>query len=500
MGVTSQELQTLQHIAAKTGTGEQAIVSMFENIQKARDEALKGNQEMITSFAKLGVSIADLSKLKSGELFSKVGAALNIPGGIRGSQDMFLRQAAQSVTGTPENVLDTVTYGINELGGNFEDAGNKLAAAGDIVKNEDVQQLSTVWAEILTSLKEAGVQLVPLANLLLPIVKIFVDALGALAEFLGGIAKLLIGIITLDSDKIMEGVKSIFGIILNGIFGILNIIPTLISGFLSLVAKLAKKVGLSGAASKIESLSGSIKELSEGYGEELNKTWGFGAGTAKRGQALGEAGAMIVSGGETALVKGGSQLALKGAVGAEKLGMVGTSGKLLNVGEKMEKYAAGGGMAGRLEEAAANKMSEVFSDMIIKSGKNPTHAELAAYRRASGMGSRAVFGAARVGALAEGLTPGIVKNNEMRGKGITPTSTSPIIPFASPLMSIPGMESGGANLRIGGMFGTATMRIINLNTRMVELLTMIQSNTSRVGVQPNAGRSGGFNTGNSGGI
>ena len=35
LGVTAEQLQTLQHIGSKTGTGESAMISLFENIQKS---------------------------------------------------------------------------------------------------------------------------------------------------------------------------------------------------------------------------------------------------------------------------------------------------------------------------------------------------------------------------------------------------------------------------------------------------------------------------------
>src|SRR5690242_9998151 len=50
LGISAEALQTLQLIAAKANAPEDAIIGMFENIDKARQEALKGNADLQASF------------------------------------------------------------------------------------------------------------------------------------------------------------------------------------------------------------------------------------------------------------------------------------------------------------------------------------------------------------------------------------------------------------------------------------------------------------------
>ena len=52
LGITAEQLQTLNIIASKTGTNQSAVIDMFTHVKDAAEAALSGNAEMIASFSK----------------------------------------------------------------------------------------------------------------------------------------------------------------------------------------------------------------------------------------------------------------------------------------------------------------------------------------------------------------------------------------------------------------------------------------------------------------
>lgn len=516
LGVTAEQLQTLQHIGSKTGTGESAMISLFENIQKSRDEALKGNMDLINSFQKLGVSIGDLAKLDTGKLFSKV--MTGIPEDIGNSNDQYMRTAANMVTGTPENVLATAKYG---MGGKTLDE-NTAGLSGDIASEETVQQLATVWSEIITSLKEAGVQLAPLAGFILVFVKILVEALGGVAEVVGGLFNFIKGVLTADTETIKSAVKSIGGIFLNMMFGVGKLVFDLLTAAANLVGGWVSKIpGMGKAGAGIKSFAAAAaSSYQEGVGQ-WNEMLGIGAGTQKRGGAVGETLGLVGTMGTSRVGKLGSSLAESGASTLESLGMGKLGAKLRDVGKKITDATeidtipsltkeGRGRFKKHYEEAREKTLGEegVTSSegKFFKGGKELTAEQADALEMT--IGNRALksadadtalqkmFGKTReiaggVGVGTLGLA-GLSEYDKLKKAGLTPKPGKPILPMGGSLFNVPNDSGGGPMLKFGGVFGISQMKVIKLNEQMVNLLTMIQQNTrptmwqatGRVGAAP----------------
>lgn len=509
LGVTAEQLQTLQHIGSKTGTGESAMISLFENIQKSRDEALKGNMDLINSFQKLGVSMGDLAKLDTGKLFSKV--MTGIPENIGNSNDQYMRTAANMVTGTPENVLATAKYG---MGGKGLDE-NTAGLSGDIASEETVQQLATVWAEILTSLKEAGVQLAPIAGFILVFVKLLVEGLGGLSEIIGGAFKMIQGILTGDLGKIQEAFTSIGGIILNMAFGLGKILIDLFAAIGNLIGGWVETFGGGKGIKKF------VKATTDRYSEGVkvaNEGLGIGEGTAKRGSAVGEVGGLLATMGSSTLNKGAAAMANKAGAMAESFGMEKMATKLKDIGSKLDLKELIPGtpetskrLAGHYGTAQKEIMEEqglTLGDkgQFFKGEKPLSSAEGAAiddsvaeralsradkdtklqklYNAGRGIGVGAAVGAAGLVGLSE--------YDKLKNAGLTPKPGKPILPMGGSLFDVPNDSGGGSMLKFGGVFGISQMKVIKLNEQMVNLLTMIQRNTQpqmwqatgRVGAAP----------------
>lgn len=518
LGVTAEQLQTLQHIGSKTGTGESAMISLFENIQKSRDEALKGNMDLINSFQKLGVSMGDLAKLDTGKLFSKV--MTGIPENIGNSNDQYMRTAANMVTGTPENVLATAKYG---MGGKGLDE-NAAGLSGDIASEETVQQLATVWAEILTSLKEAGVQLAPIAGFILVFVKLLVEGLGGLSEIIGGAFKMIQGILTGDLGKIKEAFKSIGGIILNMVFGLGKILIDLFAVIGNLIGGWVETFGGGKGVKKF------VKATTDRYSEGVkvaNEGLGIGEGTAKRGSAVGEVGGLLATMGASNVAKAGSTVAKGAGKGAEMLGLEKMGTKLKGLGDdilkkdpgyqlKKDAYAEAGVIKDKVRSRIMNQwdITKNKEGTYMRKGKPLNEKELEAFEsdvmQRAGEGADAGIKAnpknplskyiraekiKSFSALAAGSAAGLVGLSEydkLKNAGLTPKPGKPILPMGGSLFDVPNDSGGGSMLKFGGVFGISQMKVIKLNEQMVNLLTMIQRNTQpqmwqatgRVGAAP----------------
>lgn len=481
LGVTATQLQTIQHIASKTGTSEDAIVGMFSNIQKARDEAIKGNQQLVMSFQKLGVSMDDLMTSNTTQLFSKVMGGMGSD--IRVAS-MGTRSAAQDIAGTPENVIATFQAGIAQAGGDFNDAVNAMTESGQIASDVDIHVMASLWSQILTELKAAGIQLLPAVIIILGIVKTLVTGLGAVSETLGGLFKIVIGILTVDTDKIAQGVKSLTGLLLNSIFGVVKMVINLFTFIGDFIGKVFSKIpGMSNFGK--EMLAGG-KILREGAAEgfnDINKFWGIGKGTAERGQAVPEALSMILSPVGNKAIGGGME-EIGSTLGAFREGL----GRSLVIrGRGIQKYGLYGDVMGE----------QAIKQTIMAAGSNSADF-FKNLGNLGNIGKQYTLGKNIMSTSAIASFGGPISATAQAKEGIYPRALSPIIPANSPLFNGMPVMGGSAMLRMGGMFGAGDSQLVKLNIKMVELLSQIQQNTNPYGrgiIRPVAGTPMGMSAG-----
>lgn len=90
IGITPQQLDEVSDAFAKFGVSGERVVQMFGYLDRARQQALDGNKQMIKSFDDLGISLKDLTELDPKELLDRVSAASATTGG-RQMQDIFGR-------------------------------------------------------------------------------------------------------------------------------------------------------------------------------------------------------------------------------------------------------------------------------------------------------------------------------------------------------------------------------------------------------------------------
>lgn len=358
MGIGTEALQTLELLARKTGTPKDAVVGMFESISNARDEALKGNQDMIMSFSRLGVSIEDLQTMTKEELFgtTQEGIAKAAGKDKKGNQiplseaDNQTRAAAKMVTGgTPENFIMDIQKELEKAGGGAEAFGKiteKEKEEGNIMPEQAVADLAKVFSDIKDSFHDIFIQLAPILGMLLSLFSTAVTALGGIVEMIKDIFNVVVGVLTGDSEKIKTAMASLGLLIMNIGFGFAKALTSLFDlltrSILSLISWIPgmKKTTDNWKASYGNVLTDSVKIYQDEANKAYKQQFKTSDKTSKRGEAMGEMLPAIIGGGG-ALTKG---IANEMAGIAEKIGMKGTANVLNKAGE----FA--GGVAGKSSE------------------------------------------------------------------------------------------------------------------------------------------------------
>jgi len=449
LGTTAEQLQTLNHIASATGVADSAVTGLFDNIQKSAQDAIKGNGDLIASFNKLGMSVGDLMSMTNADIFSKVIA--NIPKNIRTTSDQYMRQSVQHITGTPENTLMSIQAGYNTTpGADLTGKGTNLKNQGAIAGEDNIQELSAVWAQFMTSIKESGTLLLPLAGILVSIAKTLVDAFNGVADIIKNILTLNLG----------HALAQIVGVVVNGGAG---------------VAKMV--IGLFGHIPGMKKFAAAWSgQINEGQ-DVANKALGLGGIDKQRQEAIGNVATMVATAGEGNLASIGAYGAKGVSAGAGKLGMKGLATKAGKLGDKFAVTASG-----LTDPAIAKDIGEILkrerlkrdgggAEEMAQNSKLPPSFD-ATYNKIK-RGRAGLAGAAGLGAGAFGLKG--ISDAVNSGNQDNPQNIKPIgLP-----MSFQQMAGGSANLKTGGMFGTGSLmdKLVSLNQRMSEHLATIAKNT-----------------------
>jgi hypothetical protein len=515
-------LQSLQLLASKANVPEEAVMSMYENIDKARKEALNGNQEYIASLNRLGVTMDDIRTLSKEEFLSKAVAGVQkiqagAPNGDISKADNLNRLDIEKITGTPENFLNQIGQSLN--GNTMIGEKKEQEATGQIIPEDKVNELSATWANLIVDLKQVGTDLKPAAGFLIAIFDELVNALGGIVTSIEGVWDILVGIGTFDGDSLKKGLQELGGIAMNIGIGILkiftNVFDLIAKGFMSAFGNMLSAIGnklpkwLGG--SKIAEAGKSLTELSSfattngataklnEWAKVANDSYGISGKTAKRGEGVANTAALLLTGGESGIAKGAQYGLGKMAAVASKLGMENKAEYLLNKSFNLRNKAAGteglfGGQTitdrilGKREPVKA-KLQKLGDDGFIV--KNDTFKKMSGFSK-EGIASLKIAGG--IGALGA-LTSTIKKGMK---PGTPGSAIVPPIPNIGAFLGTSGGETSG--IKMGGVFGSNYQsRMVLLNQKMVELLGQISSNTAGIkastatgGQTPTTGYGGGL--------
>jgi hypothetical protein len=498
MGITNTMLQSLQLLASKANVPEEAVMSMYENIDKARKEALNGNAEYIASLNRLGVTMDDIRTLTKEEFLSKAVAGVQkiqagAPNGDISKADNLNRLDIEKITGTPENFLNQIGQSLN--GNTMMGEKKEEESTGQIIPEGTINELSATWANLVVDLKQIGTDLKPAASFLLAVFDDIINALGGVITLFKGIFDFLKGILTGDMGVFKQGLQEFGGVALNFCFGVLKIFTSVFD----LIAKgLAKVFGelLTGLSHLLPKWMGGDKirkwsqdlmsdknnpSMTEWVNKQAkisNDALGTGGKMAKGGEGIANTAGLLLTGGESGIAKGAQYGLGRAAAVASKLGMENKAEYLLNKSFNLRNKAAGteglfGGktisqrIAESVEKSQPMSIARKFGQIGVKA---PTEEEIALMSKISARGA-VLLGAAGniVSSIKTGTKPG------------TPGSKIvPPIPNIGAFMGT-GNSSSTTGLKIGGVFGSNYQsRMVLLNQKMVELLGQISSNTAGI--------------------
>lgn len=475
LGITAEQLQYIQLLTKKTSVSEEAAMSMFDNISKAQQEAIDGNIEMITSFAKLGIQINDLKNMTKTQLFTtflgKAGAiGMNNP-------DIANRQAMSKISGgTSENIIMGMAEGVSGSP-SMQDAVD----SGELQTNEDISTLSQSWTNFVQSMKDAVSGLMPLATILLSLVTTIVNGIGGIITFISEGIRTVFDLLKGNWTGVEKHFKNFTGILMNIGYGLVKIVTSVLDFITQKLAGgwLGKKIGLASITDEIN------KEQ-----DEANKGWGTKGKIQRQGEGIADVMTMAGS------LPAGT---LRSGVGyaSRSLGQTLQNQGLKSIGSSIE--TKGNSILKTLQsekDALLKKEIDVMKKNLDREGiyqsefngtgntaiKGMDH-QMEAFMRKQAASSLAKTRISRklfMGGAAAGFI-----NTSIAGLNI-PKGTPSLeeTPFAKNQagFNMPNVSSGGAMLRMGGMMGAGDNKIIKLNQEMVKLLSLISKNTATFGV------------------
>ena len=493
MGVTNTMLSTLYLLANKANIPEEAVVGMFDNIDKARSEALAGNIEYINSLERLGVTLEDTRNLSREAFSNKVVAGMqNVTtqnNGDASTANNLNRQDISRVSGaTPENFLNQL-FGAHGLAGkSLSSKKEEYINNKDIPNEEVVDELSATWSEFLTDIKVLGNELRPTAAILIAIFDLLLNTLGGVYDLLKGTYDTITGVLTGDNEKIVGGIKKIGGLFNGIVFGVVKmftgIIDFLAKGIVGVLKTVLGKVPIIGKAigglldeMKTTNLTSAVENL-----EKDSKEF-YGEKNTKRGEALGQVAGTILTGGEALVGKAGANALGKVGLGESKLGT-----HLTSVGNGDSGLLGGKSIQERLSPTTIEledftnsfeKNEERFQKTVFgtntKEERAEYNAKLIADMRASAK-ERGRLTKLGISAAAGAAGREVATQSAYTKTGVAGSDITPILPNNGIFGEQKGQ--GGSSLSIGGLFGSNFQsRIIQLNQDMVKLLSQIQANT-----------------------
>jgi len=141
LGISTDELQRMDYAARLSGTNLETMTGFLEKLSVAREEALEGNEKMVESFARLGVSMDDLKNRRLDELIKIIGRT------VQAGNAQSLLPALRDVGGKSAGALiPTFKAGLEETG-----ADAPIISAEDIAAIDEADHKLSVLAMTLRS-------------------------------------------------------------------------------------------------------------------------------------------------------------------------------------------------------------------------------------------------------------------------------------------------------------------------------------------------------------
>jgi hypothetical protein len=129
LDVGTTALQEWHYAATQNGAAAEDVTSFFEKIADAQTNALRGNEESLASFQRLGVSLEDLKKLRTDEIAKKIAET------VRGGDVQKLTADLKDIGGKSATKL------VAAFKGGITEAAAEAHALGQIIEEDLIKQM-----------------------------------------------------------------------------------------------------------------------------------------------------------------------------------------------------------------------------------------------------------------------------------------------------------------------------------------------------------------------
>src|ERR1017187_7626495 len=155
-GVSTTILQQWGNAAAQNGSSMESLGSAFNKLEVSKDRALNGDEALVQSFSRLGISVNDLVNLSPDELMKKIASSSMNAGDmvkVMGKNATELRPVLEGIAAGTIKFGDAISaIDIKKLA----DAEAFLKSAGQELEILGAEKLSDLVTQF-TSLKDIGV-------------------------------------------------------------------------------------------------------------------------------------------------------------------------------------------------------------------------------------------------------------------------------------------------------------------------------------------------------
>jgi hypothetical protein len=278
MSVSASGLQSLQLAAQQAGGSAEGLNNVLTKMSQTIGDGMAGNKQAVAAFERLGLSVAEISKLKGDQAFRQISEALRqIPNDFErasAAQDIFGKGVKEvgALLAQGGQAIDEVNAKLDAQGARLDDLD--IAKIG--VMNDELQFQGTVVSNLTTKFL-AG---------LAPAVGAAVDNVAALADTFGGAtaAGRAFGI-TLTA--IGSGITAAFSLVVQTLSVVEAAIAKTVqyaiganSGILDALGRAADAVGLNGIGASLQQAAEAGAQVADKWGVVAEA--GFG-----RAQAAG---------------------------------------------------------------------------------------------------------------------------------------------------------------------------------------------------------------------
>jgi hypothetical protein len=204
LGVSTETLQEFDFAAKQSGTSLEKFTEFMERVGSEREKALSGNEEVIESFARLGVTIEDLKGKRVDELTKQIASK------VKDADIQKIIAPLRAIGGRGAGEL------VAAFKSGLEEAGAAAREQNAIISDAVIQQLDEVGDRFTIFGMQLKAGLAPAIAAVSDVIQAFVDMASKAGAFLGAITA------NLDFGKIIKSQFSLEGLTKGGAIGELS--------------------------------------------------------------------------------------------------------------------------------------------------------------------------------------------------------------------------------------------------------------------------------------